>query len=203
MVTPLIDLLQEVLSGGGDFGETLLREHGYNEIDAPDIQEAILALADSVPLADSARLIEVADNLTTDGPLGLEGAAEALREAQVTYESIVEAEADVEPVAGIGTDAETDDDLDLDLDIEDHDESSVSVSVSVDGDDDPDIDVDVSGDDDPSVDIVVNGEEVGIDDLDAEDAGFLGDMAEGLASMGESEVPEDAGESDGFELGFD
>ena len=187
MVTPLIELLNLVIANRGDFTEAFLQEHGYADLDGPDVQEAILAFADSLPVAQSARLIEIADNLDIDEAFGLDGAADALREAQSAYEAILEAE---------GVDADNldiDEDLDLDLDIEDAD-SSVSVSVSVDGDEDPDIDVDISGDDDPSVDIVVNGDEVDLDDLDT-DTDFLGELAE-------SDQP-DAGEDDGLELDFD
>ena len=187
MVTPLIELLNLVIANRGDFTEAFLQEHGYADLDGPDVQEAILAFADSLPVAQSARLIEIADNLDIDEAFGLDGAADALREAQSAYEAILEAE---------GVDADNldiDEDLDLDLDIEDAD-SSVSVSVSVDGDEDPDIDVDISGDDDPSVDIVVNGDEVDLDDLDT-DTDFLGELAE-------SDQP-DAGEDDGLELDID
>ena len=187
MVTPLIELLNLVIANRGDFTEAFLQEHGYADLDGPDVQEAILAFADSLPVAQSARLIEIADNLDIDEAFGLDGAADALREAQSAYEAILEAE---------GVDADNldiDEDLDLDLDIENAD-SSVSVSVSVDGDEDPDIDVDISGDDDPSVDIVVNGDEVDLDDLDT-DTDFLGDLAE-------SDQLE-TGEDDGLELDFD
>ena len=187
MVTPLIELLNLVIANRGDFTEAFLQEHGYADLDGPDVQEAILAFADSLPVAQSARLIEIADNLDIDEAFGLDGAADALREAQSAYEAILEAE---------GVDADNldiDEDLDLDLDIEDAD-SSVSVSVSVDGDEDPDIDVDISGDDDPSVDIVVNGDEVDLDDLDT-DTDFLGDLAE-------SDQPI-TGEDDGLELDID
>lgn len=188
MVTPLIELLNLVVANRGDFSEAFLREHGYTDLNGPDVQEAILAFADSLPVAQSARLIEIADNLDVDEALGLDGAAEALRGAQSAYESILEAE-------GVSVEStDLDGDLDLDLDIEDGADSSVSVSVSVDGDDDPDIDVDITGDEDPSVDIVVNGDEVDLDDLDT-DTDFLGELAE-------SEQPV-AGEDDGLELDFD
>ena len=188
MVTPLIELLNLVISNRGEFSEAFLQEHGYADIDGADMQEAMLAFADSLPVAQSARLMEIADNLDIDEALGLDGAAAALNEAQAAYESILEAEG-VER-----TDADDDLDLDLDLDIEDSADSSVAVSVSVSGDDDPDIDVDITGDDDPSVDIVVNGDEVELDDLDT-DTDFLGDLAE-------TDQPV-TGEDDGLELDFD
>ncbi len=188
VTTPLIELLNLVIANRGDFSEAFLQEHGYTDLDGPDVQEAILAFADSLPVAQSARLIEIADNLDIDESFGLDGAADALREAQSAYEAILEAE-------GVGVETgDIDEDLDLDLDIEDGADSSVSVSVSVDGDEDPDIDVDISGDDDPSVDIVVNGDEVDLDELDT-DTDFLGELAE-------SDQPA-AGEDDGLELDFD
>lgn len=187
MVTPLIELLNLVVANRGEFSEAFLQEHGYIDIDGADMQEAMLAFADSLPVAQSARLMEIADNLDIDEALGLDGAAAALNQAQAAYESILEAEG-VER-----TDAELDE-LDLDLDIEDSADSSVAVSVSVSGDDDPDIDVDITGDDDPSVDIVVNGDEVELDDLDT-DTDFLGDLAE-------TDQPV-TGEDDGLELDFD
>ena len=209
MVTPLLDILQLVLSRGGQVNEALLAEHGYAEIDGPDVQEAILALAETMPIQDSMRLVEAADALNLEGPLGLEGAAEALREAQATYESIVEAETEIDTDLDgsfVAAEADSEDDADLDLDIdteldedldtddssESSDSSSVSVSVNVSGDDDPDIDVDVSGDSDPSVEIVVNDEEVDLD----EDGSFLGDL-------GESEEPTEPEVDHDFELGFD
>lgn len=198
MVTPLIELLNLVISNRGDFSEAFLREHGYVDLDGPDVQEAILAFAEALPVTQSARLIEIADNLDLDEAFGLDGAADVLSQAQRTYDAIVEAEGvEVAP-----TDLDDLEDLDLDLDIEDSVDSGVSVSVSVDGDADPDIDVDIIGDDDPSVDIVVNGDEVDLDDLDTDfdtdldlDTGFLGELAS-------SEEPA-LGEDDGFELDLD
>jgi hypothetical protein len=202
MATPLIEILQAVFRQGAPIDLASFREQGYEDIDAADMKEAMLAMAETAPVSESVVLTEVADGLEGDEG-GLVDAVQALQSAREAYEGILEAQGDAVDIDGIEADVDTDGgDVDIDIDV-----SGADVEVSVDtGDADGEVTVEVMGDDDPSIDIegdglgdimvTIDGEELDFDleEAGSEDDGFGTDIG------GEDVAPDTA---DDFELDFD
>lgn len=142
MATPLARLFDQVINDPDIRAEfagspvSFLRDHGYAELDAADVQEALFVLADGSAPSDAAALIDGGRSIDTlDSPDdGLSGAAAALGAALRT---IVGFEVDVDPGDLDGLD----DVGDVPADGLDHDVQHV----------DPD-DLDESDDDDSPVD---------------------------------------------------
>lgn len=193
MATPLLDILQDVFLNRASVTEDLLRENGYEDLDGADIQEAILAVAETLPVTESANLTEVADGLDPNEG-SIEDAVNALQEAQDAYAELLEAQGDLTDMDLADTDVEaetqTDEGSDGDVDIQ-IEASGADVDIDIDtGDSDARVEVAIEGDENPEVDIEaselseimvsVDGDEVTFEhDYDAIDGEpVLGNLAE-------------------------
>lgn len=199
MATPLIELLQAVLRQGAPIDVASLREQGYEDIDAADMKEAMLAMAETAPVSESVVLTEVADGLE-GGEGDLADAVEALQSAREAYEGILEAQGDAAAadIDGLDTDGG---DIDIDIDV-----SGADVDVSVDaGDGDGEVSIDVSGDEDPTIDIEGDGLGDIMVTVDGEDLEFelddTGDSDDFGTDLGGEDVAPDPG--DDYDLDLD
>lgn len=175
MSTPLAQLFDHVINDPdararfAGSPEDFLRDHGYNDLDASDVQEALFVLADGSAPSDAARLIDGgrAIDSVDDPDDGVAGAAAALGAA---LRSMAGFDVDLDPgrLDGLDdTDDPADDQADHELQHVDPDDADDS-DDSEDSDESETADVDQRGGiasafDDVSTD---DGEQTRLDELD-------------------------------------
>jgi hypothetical protein len=88
MATPLADLLRAVLTddtvrlAAGRSPSALLRDHGWEHLDATDLREAMLVLADGAPTVEATIWVAGGDTIDPDATAG-----DALAAATATFHS--------------------------------------------------------------------------------------------------------------------
>jgi hypothetical protein len=117
MATPLADLLRSVLTddtmrlAAGRSPGAFLRDHGWEHLDAADLREAMLVLADGAPTAEAVVWVGGSDAIDIDAD-----PADALTAATATFPSDLVAD---DPIALDDIDDPHDDGPDTDDDVHD------------------------------------------------------------------------------------
>ena len=130
MATPLVQLLRGVIDDPAvraEFADgpmDFLSRHGYEHLDAADVREALMIMADGAPTSEATQLHTGGEAIDSEGGDGLAGAATGLGSA---LGAITAADVDIDPADLDGLD-----DLDSADDVDDESVAADTVDDSTD-----------------------------------------------------------------------